>query len=316
MFFFIIQNVIAQPLPNMYVEKSESNTRIARFSNGRNSKYKRLLQLNGKQDMYFDYSNVAIKNLINKIGTENGLRLYFAKYDRLSVTKMPSSTEDKKVILIFSPGSLFSKPAAEQFYFIDDKDPSNPVININDVNAVARWIRNYEQECQQVLRPGLSPNDPDNRHPYKPGPYFDTESIFYSKASLEEAINKEETYPHTINGAAITISAYRVSFSSFGKNGKPAGPGHNRFKKRMQIEIDYMYTAASGNKVIFHFEDLDNFDQRSRETIKASLDSVNNKINTNYSSADIDRLSKTEIIKLLQSVLIDNGQLCPTSCPQ
>lgn len=304
--------LLSQPWPAMHVPKPISEQRIKNFSTGTRSKYNRLTTVNNRQDKKVVYSKNAIHELILKIPNVDtiGLRVYFARYDKVSQTEIPSTVEDKKVILIFSYGYLLTKYADAPYFFIDDKASNNPVIEITDTQAVNRWIKNYNLFCQDALRDGLITGDRDNDDPTEPGKKFDTKSIFYNLNDLIEATSTEENNQHVLNGLPISISAYQFSFSAHG----PLGNGR-RWRNRMQLDIDYMY-KNNGIDTPFHLDDLDDAAERERQTAIKELVRYDTVKQKSLAPKGVKKLSRSQVKKILSIKSIDNGQLCPTNCPK
>ncbi len=312
----IVLGAKAQPLPQMFVDKATTNYRIMQFSNIEGSKYEALRKQNGYQDLFFIYSNTAVKNLLDYVKVEKGIRIYIALYNAsCDKNNLPNSIEDNKVILLFSPGYNLSKPKTERFYFINDKEKNNSIIEV-DKDCAQNWIDSYNESDQNVLLPTLLHNDPGNRHPDRANEFSDTRSIFFPLDSLKEATIVEEGYSHKIRGQEIKITGYKFSFSAYDS----LGTVHNRtdtlYKNRLLLQFDYMYGPAT--KHVFYLDDLDNFENRlTKALIKRQRIFGNILKKEKYkfiSDAEVKVMPLSKKIETLK--LIDNGQLCPTYCPK
>lgn len=287
-----------EPIPAMYVLKADALERIVQFSGFPNSKFHLLEGLNKTQDLSLIYTRVAVDKLLRKINVDSGIRIYFARYCKYEKDPLPDEIEDGKVILLFATQPRGNAKPTE-YYFLNDKRNDNNIYPIGERDA-NEWIIDYNINVQKVLRQTLIPGDTNNidkgdkRFPY------DTKSIFYSKADIEEAFKNEVEFQRRYYG--IDINAYKVSFSSY----TPAGDNNGKYKNRLLLQFDYLYDS---NTVL---------NQEAQEYFWCRASLREKKLIKQFGSKTIDEKTKKLIQPngiVLTFTAIDNGQLCPTHCP-
>jgi len=309
--FSLVLNAFSQKLPEMFVPRTISDPRIARFSTGVDSKFEKLRVVLPNLTTSFIYSYAEIDMLLSKIGAAEGLRVYLAVHKPCADFSLPATVKKNKIMLLFSPGNARSLAVPEQFFFIDENDGRDFLYEIADMSCIRLWRDSYTgDEIQDILRTTLIANDPDNRDDAYPGKYFDTKSIFYKKEDLAEAITLENRFPHRLNtGQSINIDYLKFSLSAHDNIGQyPRDQNDRRFRKRILLDIDYMYKIGNAPGRVFHFEDLANIDDRLTKTVKMTK-------KNNLTNQQLKKLSIKQKLKILQLKGIDNGQLCPTYCP-
>ena len=318
LFSQIALGIKAQPLPKMFVDKATTNYRIMQFSNIEGSKYEALRKQNGYQDLFFIYSNIAIKNLLDLIkAEEKGIRIYIALYNAsCDKNNLPNSIEDNKVILLFSPGYNLSKPKTERFYFINDKEKNNLIIEV-DKDCAQNWIDSYNESDQNVLLPTLLHNDPGNRHPDRINEFSDTRSIFFPLDSLKAATIDEEKNVHILRGKKIDITGYKFSFSAYDSLGTVRNATDTLYRNRLLLQFDYMYTIGD-KKHTFYLDDLKGFEDRVTTSLIKRKQQFNIALRKEkYKLLSDEYIKKMTLNKKIETLmLIDNGQLCPTYCPK
>ncbi len=291
-----------EALPRMFVEKNTGIKRILQFSQVSNSKFRILEKTNGYQDLFLIYSKKAVNDLLTMFREKQvpEVRIYFAKYTPCDGTVLPTAIEEDKVILLFAADTKDQLPA--EYYFLNEKGSDDKIYTVSK-ECGENWRWNYENNVLPELLPTINQNDSDNIDPKNNDQISDTKSILYSFNSLEEAITKEEGYTHKLNGKKIYISAYQFSFSAYDAKGNGYEGSDDVYKKRMLVQIDYMYDPGTGNEV-FYLDDLDSFSLRSKPAQK-SQKAASKKMKTIAKKHP----SKENIFAL------NNGQLCPTHCP-
>lgn len=279
------------PLSLMFVDKASSNERTLEFSGKPKAKFEALRTFNGSQDLFVMYSRRAMDDLIALINKGRGIRVYFARYNKCDQSTLPSTVSENKLVLLFATDPKKGFPPSV-YYFLNDDIKDTKVYKVEPDCAVT-WIDDYNNNVQPELVKNLAASN-DNKDPRFPGKFFDTKSILYEKDNVVSGFTTEEAYQlakHTIN-----ITGYKVSFSSYTIDGDQ----NKRFSNRLLIQFDYI--DDKGNPV--NLEKQPDFECR----LDAALIKYNH-----FTKAKLKGLTLQQKLALYSQ---DNGQLCPTNCPE
>ncbi|MGG9959983.1 hypothetical protein [Ferruginibacter sp. SUN106] len=291
------QGINYPPIPEMFVDKVAGNERIFEFSSTIPSKYQILVDKNGSQPLFYIFTRKAMDDLISKINNHLGIRVYFARYSPCTGTTLPASVASGTMILLFATEFETSKPT--DFYFLNNNDDMLYPVS---AQCAHDWIANFSTENQPGLKTMLDKTAKENADATSPGGYSDTKSIFYTWKQIVEAFTKEEKYQQSPSRGK-NISAYKISLSTFGKDGSGSKPV---YKNRLFIQFDYLVDAGQ-TKEVFYLEDQPDYDCRLDASLRTKGRSM--KAFTPYDLKKMTRAQKRAVL------ILDNGQLCPTFCP-
>lgn len=193
---------------------------------------------------------------------------------------------DKKLIFIFCPTAGNVVNNKSDFYILpasfDESKPTDAKITFDQQQE---WTKNY---IKVMPIKTIDPKDPDNQYEnwltHKKYP-SDTRSVSYCRNDLDELIAVKSYYESAYN-ISDNAAGYLASYSS---TGMPKGKDKGRFKKR--IICQFLFLDKDNH--IFYLESIAGFLHLKDGVSKC-----------NYSN-DKKKLKD-----------VDNGQLCPTYCPQ
>lgn len=264
------------PLPTMFVDKVTTDERNLEFIKPNPSKYKLLASANGSQDVSMVYSQAVFEKLFKKINDSKGVGIRIY-FARFKKCRSSQSPATIKENQIIL---LFAQEDASK------KFPSEfYFVNENDEfcysiqpSCATVWIDNFNRNNGSDLKQTIDSEDIDNADPVNG--YSDTRSIFFTKGQIDSAFALEECYQASKFGSEIV--AYKVSFAAYTKDGDLNG----RFKKRLHLEFEYLHIPNSATRKMetLYLDDTKDYIQRKAFTKKKFFN--------------------------------DNGQLCPTNCPE
>jgi hypothetical protein len=285
-FASILEIVYAQPpVPNMWIDSGRSKARIASYSS-KNQLLSAYIKKKEADSIFFPGKSFrALIDTFENTKKFGALRVYIASYGNENTTVVPAGFGNL-LTLIFAPVDLNGKELGSYYSIIPNGkfDAKSDSCNLKP-GIVAEWRdSNYIAKKIPVLLPTIT-NIPDNQ---AKGVFSDTRSIVYPEPYIKQLI-KEIEYQHA-NG--IDISGVRAFFAAYTATGNE--DNNNRFANRLIIQFEFTKNV-NDKHVTFYLENTTGFNQRPPKLPPVS--------------------GGFGLLKPYMNFLLDNGQLCPPTCP-
>lgn len=284
----------AHPKPRMWVDMYTSMRRVAYFA-GTHAKLTRFINRPGMRELETVFcTESAFEKMIHYFDS--------VKYVWLDVI---IADNNDRLTLLYRP---VSRAGNLDYYMLPDNAvdfiPSDPTFHPGNTNA-EKMIKEYLKtppiisSKMKILKENLDKNDLENYEDHdRHNPFLNTKSIRYDSSSINEMI-REVHYQDTANGNKVT--GIKAMLAMIGPDGMERGLDSGLYKNRLLVLFEFTKRNSGGVEEIMYIDTTRNASDRSFGFMdRRQQDTVTLK------EAGWTYISKG----------LDNGQLCPSSCPR